>query len=482
MICRNTHNSRKVTSNMNRGKRFAKKTIIYSIGNFGSRVLTFLMVPYYTFNIPTAQYGIYDVLHTTMSLLLPLFTLQTQEAIIAGMIDKEKDNRQIVKSTFMMVLFNSFVITALFLIANNFIHIQYGGYFIIDLAIKSVFTIVQQYARGLGKTRIYAVTGIIFTFIHLSLNILYLSVLHSGIEGLFISEAIAAGIVLVIILIAVPEILQSFKVHFDKSEAKRIIKYSFPLIPNAISWWLINASDRYVIKYFIGNEANGIYAISYKFANIIQAITGLIYLAWQEMSLEEYNSKDRDVLYSSFFNSYIKLLLSGVFVAICCTKFLTLKFLAAGYSEAWKYTAWLYMGTVYSAMSSFLNTVYLARGETGEILKGTLFAGFINVAINILLIRYIGIYAASFSTVISTFALMIRRITDNKKYYKLTVDWKTLILLTLLCVSASFLILLTDGFIIDGILLVISLAILFIANKMLMGKLVRKLLKREYRI
>ena len=84
---------------MNRGKRFVKKTAIYTIGNFGSKILTFLMIPYYTFNIPTDEYGVYDVMIVTITLLMPVITLQTQEAIISGMIDKERDNSQIIKCT-----------------------------------------------------------------------------------------------------------------------------------------------------------------------------------------------------------------------------------------------------------------------------------------------------------------------------------------------------------------------------------------------
>ena len=463
---------------MNRGKRFAKKTAIYAIGNFGSRVLTFLMVPYYTHNIPTSEYGIYDVLLVTISLIMPLLTLQTQEAIIAGMIDREKDNNQIIKCTLSIVLLNSITLALLYLIVRCFVEIQYGIYFMALLTIKSIYTIVHQYARGLSKTGLYAATGIIYTLVFLGLNIIQLSVLHTGIQGLLISETIASIVAIGMVTIGAPEIMKAIRVKINNSELRRIIRYSLPLIPNNISWWLINASDRYVIGIFLGSVSNGVYAISYKFANIIQTITSLVYLAWQEISLEEYKSNDKDTFYSNFFNSYMRLMLSGVLVAICCTKFITTTFLDAGYTDAWKYTAWLYMGVVYSSLASFLNTCYLAKGETGEILKGTLIAGVTNLAVDVALIRFIGVYAASLSTVVSAFVVLIRRIFDNKKYYDLAVDWKTLIGLSCLCTVYSSMILTTKKCLLDLILLVPAIMIVILLNKHLIQQILRKLLKR----
>lgn len=463
---------------MDRGKRFAKKTLIYSIGNFGSRVLTFLMLPYYTYNIPAADYGVYDVFLVTISLIMPILTLQTQEAIISGMIDKEQDNQQIVKSTFLIVLLNSIAISVLYFVVSKFINIQYGIYFIALLTIKSIYTIVHQYARGLGKTGLYAATGIIYTLIFLGLNILQLSVFHTGIEGLLVSEAIASLISIIILFIGASEILSALKIKLDHAILKRIVKYSLPLIPNNISWWLINASDRYVIGIFLGSVSNGIYAISYKFANIIQTITSLVYLAWQEISLEEYKSRDKAAFYSNFFNSYMKLLLSGVFVAICCTKFVTLTFLSADYAEAWKYTGWLYLGIVFSALASFLNTCYLADGTTGELLKGTLMAGIINLVVDVALIKFIGVYAAALSTFVSSAALLVRRIVDNKKYYDLKVQWREFIGLSGGCVVASFIILTTDNFVPDLIMLAVALIVAVFVNQNLIRVVIGKILNR----
>lgn len=41
-------------------KKLVYNTAIFAIGNFGSKVLTFLIVPLYTYVLTTAEYGVID--------------------------------------------------------------------------------------------------------------------------------------------------------------------------------------------------------------------------------------------------------------------------------------------------------------------------------------------------------------------------------------------------------------------------------------
>ena len=415
---------------MNRGKRFAKKTLIYTIGSFGSKFLTFILLPLYTYLIPTTEYGQYDLIVTTISLIMPLVTLQTQEAIITGMISEEIDNSQIIRSTSLILAVNSFITLIVVLGISQIYSIEYIWYILGLIITKGIFTIIQQYARGFKNSSLYAVSGIIYTLVFLSLNIYQLVILKAGISGLFLSEIFAAIFSTIIILLVEKRILKAICFKVDKKILKWIIIYSLPLVPNAISWWFINASDRYVINFFIGSSANGIYAISYKFANVLQTVTGLVYLAWQEFSLEEYKSKDKDSLLSKSFDIYAKFLLSLSIIGFCLSKYVIEFLLASEYKDAWKYTGWLFLGTVYIALASQLNTCYLANNKTISILKGTLISGLINIVVDVLLINEIGIFAASFSTAFSAFILVLLRIRDNKKFYDFKIDTKSFYILS----------------------------------------------------
>ena len=47
-------------------KKLVYNTAIFAIGNFGSKVLTFLIVPLYTYVLTTAEYGVIDLFITRL--------------------------------------------------------------------------------------------------------------------------------------------------------------------------------------------------------------------------------------------------------------------------------------------------------------------------------------------------------------------------------------------------------------------------------
>ena len=425
---------------VNEEKRLLKKVTLYSIASFGTKIASFLIVPYYTYVLSTRDYGYYDVLNNTTLLIVPLLTLQTSEAIIAGCKDDRFDNSQIVKSTISILTVNVLFFFICFGLFNYFASIKYGWFFAGSVVMTSLMITLQQYARGYSNSKGYAISGIIYTAFFLSSNIICLSLLKIGVVGLFISSIIASFFSVIFIIILIPDTLKAIRLEIDKECLSWIVKYSLPLIPNALCWWLIGSSDRFVIRLFLGNSANGIYALSYRFSTVLSTITGLVYLAWQEISLESYKKSKNTYLQSRIFNKYAKILLCISLVGIYVTRPFSEIVIQADYMEAWKYVPFLYVGVICIGLASFLNTAYLAEGKTKAILNGTLIAGIINIVMDLTLIRYIGIYAAAISTFASGIVLLFIRIRYNQKYIELKVDWVSIIILALLNLAITYIV------------------------------------------
>ena len=430
---------------MSRGSSIASKTIIYTIGNFGSRLLAFFLVPYYTYVISTSDMGSYDFALAALELLIPFITLQMPEAIVSGLIKKEIDESKIIKASEVLLLINLAITVIGYLLFSTFFEVQWGRYYVCMVCIQSLYKIMQHYVRGLSNSKLYSLCGVIYTFLYLIQNIIYLSVMKLGVLGLLISSISSHLVVVLIILFAEPAIFKALFTPLDYKTVKWIITYSLPLIPNAISWWFINLSDRFVIKYYIGSDANGIFAISHKFISIVVLFTGLFYMAWQEVSIEEYDSPDKAEFFSKTFNIYMKFLLGIAILGMGFTKLYVIQFMNISYHDAWKYVMWLYVASAYSALASFLNTGYLVSGDTNSILKGTFIAGVVNISIDLLLVNVIGIYAASLSTLVSSFVLLIHRLLNNKQFYTINVDWWSFGFLSLFAIGASVAFLTSTG-------------------------------------
>lgn len=409
---------------MNRESKIIKNTIVYSIGNFGSKILAYVMVLVYTHYISTSDLGYYDIIITTVSLLQPIILMMFDDGIYRWLVDDKQKNKTLVIATCLKAILvtTAISIVALFVLNLKF-HFEYVVFIALYLASCMIYQMILNTVRGLGNNRLYATSGIMNSGILLGLEVIGLIVLGLGIEALILSTIIANVITILFLYTKQAELHGLMKYKFNSPLAKDVYKYSAPLIPNNICWWVINSSDRYIILFLLGTTYNGIYSLSNKFPTVVTTVTGILYLALQETIIKEYESPDRDDFYSNIFRKYYILLFSLVICGIPATKVVIELFVSHEYITAWMYTGFLYLSTVFSALSSFLGIGYQISRETRRSLVSTVTAAAVNIGVNILLIQKIGLYAASLSTMVAYIFLMIIRINHSKKYFNLHVNW-----------------------------------------------------------
>ena len=255
----------------NSGGGLLKKTGIYAIGTFGSKLLTFLLVPVYSFYLNKESFGTYDLVITTINLLVPFVTLQISDSVLRWLItskDQQERNNAIYGGIVVSTI-GIIVISAISLL-TYLIHPLKGHFWITVLSILSiVYPFLQQVTGGLGFSKLFVFNGVMYTLIFLVFNILFLIVFNLGINSLYFSAIIAYGISCVLILrkIHLASYLKSKTI--DRVLIREMIKYSLPLVPNTISWWLINSANKYLILMFLGIQENGIFAMSNRFPVIL---------------------------------------------------------------------------------------------------------------------------------------------------------------------------------------------------------------------
>ena len=423
---------------VSRENKILKNTIIYAVGNFGSKILAYIMVLVYTYYIGAEELGYYDLILTTISLFLPIIICSYDEGIYRWLIDDSKRNKiEIVSNCIKTVIFTTCLAIIVLLLINVKFHIQYVGFIAAMLGSSTIYQVILNAVRGMSNSHVYALSGIINSVILLFLEILGLVVLGMGIEALLISKTMANILTILFIFMRQPSLRGFLTCRFNTKLSKSMLSYSLPLIPNSLSWWIVNSSDRYIILLFLGTAYNGIYAIANKFPTIITTITGIVYLALQESVIKEYDSPDRDSFYSKVFRQYYTLIFSLIICAIPATKLMIGWFVSTEYQSAWQYTGFLYLSTVFSALSSFLGIGYQISRETKRSVVSTVSSAGVNIAVNIMLIQFIGLYAASFSTFAAYLFLFVLRIIHSKKYFTLHIKWSEFISMFIISILVS---------------------------------------------
>ena len=409
--------------------RLLNNTIIFAIGSFGSKVISFLIVPMYSYFIDTESFGIYDLIITTVMMLTPILSLQMSDGVYRWLIDEPDNKGEIISSTIKLLLLCILIATWIYYVWLTFVNFSFAVETWMYTVTTIIYSVVQQMIRGLRENKLYSFTGILYTVIHLMINLLGLTVLNSGIRILFYSSSIASTVCCGIFLHKL-KITETIKIKSNIKLLRKIIRYSLPLIPNTICWWVVNSIDRYMIRFYLGPDANGIYSMSTKYPAIVTMITGIFYMAWQESAIKEYNTPNRNQFFSAVFNKYNKLLFSTVIICIPFIKYFIMMAMEQSYKVSWKYTGFIMIGCSFSALCSFLGIGYNISKDTKNALYTTFIAAITDVVLNLFLMKQYGLQIASFSTLVSYVLLFAIRLIDCKKYFILEIRWKEFTILS----------------------------------------------------
>ena len=95
-------------TNKSRKSKFLKDFGIYTIGVFGTRIITFLMIPLYTYFVENpSNYGVWDLCLQATIFLLPLSTLQMREAAFRFLYDEDENAQKTKIISFIFRTLNS---------------------------------------------------------------------------------------------------------------------------------------------------------------------------------------------------------------------------------------------------------------------------------------------------------------------------------------------------------------------------------------
>lgn len=414
---------------MSKSKELAKNTLIIFTSKVFTQLISFFLLPLYTKVLPTENYGLLDLITTYTALAIPILSLQLEMGAFRYLIDNRKNQSRkstIITSSLTLSLFTTLIFSLLFFVITKFIKIPYESFvwFSIIPTLFSSFTL--QIARGLGDTINYSIGSALCGTSNILLNLFFILILKTNLSGILLATGIS-HIVTIVFLFLRLHLYKYINVKaYDKKEASKLIKYSLPLIPNSIIWWIINVSDRTIISIFISMSANGIYAVSNRFSNILSQIYGVFNLSWTESASLHINDEDRNTFFSKTFNSTINLFLSFSTLFISLLPIVFPLIIQPEYHEAYNYIPVLILGMLFNIIVSFIGTIYIAKKLTKEVMLTSLTAGLLNIIINLLFVKYLGIYAASISTILAFASMSIFRYIDVQKYIKLKLDLKTL--------------------------------------------------------
>lgn len=400
-----------------------KNTMTIAIATIGSKAITFILGPLYSFFLATSEYGEMDLVVTTASLLLPFICFDIYEATFRYSCDKEYDNKKVISTSMLFGIVGIFI-----LIIGSFVFYQNANIdknyiicVILAAAIDSFTTIFVQFARGLNKMKIYAFSGVINAIVLLVSNLIFIVIMKMGLKGWMISFIVSKVIVFIFLFL----ILKIYKYvslkWIDLSYAKQFMKFCLPLLPTATMWWIMNVSDRYMIVAFVNTSATGIYSVSNKFPNVLSSFENVFYQAWQTTAINTSKNDNKDEYYSSVLNGYIQILAIVIAGSILVIKPVIEICFAKEYSSAWVCAPILFISVLLHAVNGNLGSLYSVFKKTNGAFFSTMLGALTNIILNIIFIPKWGLVGAAMTTMAGYLVTLVYRWFDTKKFVHLNI-------------------------------------------------------------
>ena len=396
---------------MNRERDIAKNAFIFTAGRIAAQLAGFLLLPLYSALLTPEDFGIVDLINTLVFLIIPFVGIQMDTALFRFTVDCREDSskqKELFSTVIVINLIQIAVYAAVFFAARPFISLRYKDFLLLNVVLILLVNTFLQFMRGLGKNIMYSAAVFITSFSGLIINVVLIAVVRMGVTGIIISSAASQFLTLVFAFAAVKPWRYFDFGRFSKSTAKTFLKYSFPLIPNQLAWWVMGISDRLVISGAVGIAANGIYSLANRFSSIYTSVSDSINLSWTESTSLHINEEDRNEYISSMIDSLFVLFASGCFVFLALIPFAFL-LINKDYSDSYLQIPILMMAVLCQAVVGIYSSVLIALKKTKSIAVTSLIAAAVNLIIDIVFVSKIGIFAGSVSTFVAFFFLAVMR-------------------------------------------------------------------------
>lgn len=153
-------------------RRLLSNTVLFSVSTFGSKILLFLLTPFYTSILTDAEYGVTDLIIQTGNVLIPLVSMGIINAVLRFGLDETTDLKGLFTTGLVVILVGEGVLALCYpLLQSIGLLSDYVLLLLLYVLMANLHAVFGAMAQAMGKVRLYAGSGILCTALVVALNI-----------------------------------------------------------------------------------------------------------------------------------------------------------------------------------------------------------------------------------------------------------------------------------------------------------------------
>lgn len=257
-----------------------KDTLIYILGAFFLKGISFLLIPFYTSIFSPNEFGQIELINNLASIVSIILTFGLTNVVFTEYFHYANETRnQLLIEVFSIYIFLStplFIIIAVILSFSSLTQEINSSKATLWLSFSVAhivffqtiyFTILQLSKQALRLTLYRVVLGLLLV----ATNVILLYYLHIGIIGVFI-----ANFFVTLVSIVYPLWLYfhvgCLRIRVNLQKQKEFLKVGIIFTGSTLSFYLMTSVDRWLILNYLGDHEVGIYSVAAKITSIFDPL------------------------------------------------------------------------------------------------------------------------------------------------------------------------------------------------------------------
>jgi O-antigen/teichoic acid export membrane protein len=387
------------------------------------------------------EYGTFDLITAIVLFCVPVVTLKIETAAFKFIIEAKQDETKILPVISNTLSFTLWVCVAFALAIaaiSPFLLIPFKHFLILNLVANLFFSVQQQIARGFQNTAVFALAGIIVSLCTPLFSILLVLGFQLGASGMLMGSLLAYAVGSLFLFIRLHLYTYLRWIWPWKLKVRELLRFSLPLVPEGLSLWVMNRSSSVIVSSILGVAANGLFAVAYKLGTALIAFSSVFGYAWSESLILHLREPGGEKFFNETMSTVLKLVFAAslLFLALMPLAFPLL--VNEQFSAAYPLIPIFIGATVCCIVHNLYAWVYLTHGDTIGAVKSTILAAIVLILLNLLLVRWIGLYSAPFASLVAYLVALTYRIRDVRRHivteYNIRGSIEFILIYLILCV------------------------------------------------
>jgi O-antigen/teichoic acid export membrane protein len=287
------------TEERKKNPSFFRTFLVYGLGTVGRRLVGILLIPIYTRALSPSDYGITSLIGVFSSVYLNLADLGISTSIFRFYL-REKDDagrKQVMSACLallaLMAVPSLITAAASPLISKSLLNdarwwvlvvLSLGASYA-DLLTKVPFAPI----RAKERSGLYVIINSTMTAATLVVSIIMVVIFRMGPLGVILAHTVVNALGAIYLLIKhVPWPLP----RPSRRMMRSVLRYGIPFVPSGISQFVLNLSDRYVLKIYETLTTVGLYSIGYRLGEGLSMASNAFRMAWVPFAFRVAHEED----------------------------------------------------------------------------------------------------------------------------------------------------------------------------------------------